>query len=175
MTDTQQPVVTQGDKIDLSAMHRSEVEATVVSQAKLIESYRSRIVLIADSIEDEGDRSYFGSTNDADDLRALVESLTDSGNELFMPWMNGRDLYADLRHWRTESGKFEGKLRTTLASTAALQAQLDMAVDALEQANERMQWLEEFKAGSRNILPACDAAIDHVTATLIAIKGEDHD
>ena len=30
---------------------------------------------IIDGIEDEGDRAYFGSTNDADELRAIGEEL----------------------------------------------------------------------------------------------------
>jgi hypothetical protein len=88
-------------KLDLSALHRSELEATVVSQAKLLERFRNSIGNIALGIEDEGDRAYFGSTNDADDLRDIESNMLDSLNILECPWMHGRDLHAELASLRT--------------------------------------------------------------------------
>jgi hypothetical protein len=89
-------------KIDLSKMTRSELEATVVSQAKLAERFRRSIANIALSIEDEGDRAYFGSTNDADELREIEGALLDDLNILECPWMHGRDLHAELAAMRNE-------------------------------------------------------------------------
>ena len=104
---------------DLSAMHRSELEASIVEQAKLIELFRRKITLVVGGFEDEGDRVFLGSTNDADDLRELEEQLTDCGNDLFMPWMHGADLYASIRDLRTEIGSLTGKLRTAEAMLAS--------------------------------------------------------
>jgi hypothetical protein len=83
-------------RLDLSKMTRSELEATVVSQAKLAERFRRSIANIALGIEDEGDRAYFGSTNDADELREVESALLDDLNILECPWMHGRDLFAEL-------------------------------------------------------------------------------
>lgn len=108
------------EKPDLTAMHRSELEGTVVSQAKLIERFRTGIACIVDDIEDDGDRAYFGSTNDADELRDLCSSLTDSGNELLIPWMHGDDLYADLAQVRAENAKMWAALEAIAADDIAM-------------------------------------------------------
>lgn len=41
----------------------------------LIIRLRDKLGHVTDHIEDEGDRRYFGSTNDADDLRELFQEL----------------------------------------------------------------------------------------------------
>lgn len=43
--------------------------------ARLLVRLRDCLDSIVDGIEDEGDRCYFGSTNDADDLRKLWQEL----------------------------------------------------------------------------------------------------
>ena len=83
--------------IDLTAMHRSELEAEVVNLAKLVKRFRDKVGCIVMDIQDEGDRAYFGSTNDADDLREIESKMLDSLNELEMPWTQGDDLYDMLR------------------------------------------------------------------------------
>lgn len=98
---------------NLSKMTRSELEATVVSQAKLAERFRRSIGMIVLGIEDEGDRVYFGSTNDADELRDIESSLLDSLNILECPWMHGRDLHADL-------GKIRANYRELLEAVEPL-------------------------------------------------------
>ena len=85
---------------DLSAMHRSELEATIVSQTKVMERFRNKLGIIVLGIEDEGDRAYFGSTNDADELREIESDMLDSLNILECPWMHGRDLHAEMRGLR---------------------------------------------------------------------------
>lgn len=105
-------------KATLAKMHRSELEATIVSQTKVMERFRNKLGSIVLGIEDEGDRSYFGSTNDADELRELEGEMLDSLNILECPWMHGRDLHAELRDLRTEVGKLEGQLRTAQAALA---------------------------------------------------------
>lgn len=58
--------------------------------------------------------------------------------------------------------------RTTY--TAALQKQLDMAVEALEQTLERLIGVEDWRDGSRPRVPSSDAAIAFARKALAAIK-----
>lgn len=89
--------IDEGESYDLSVMSRSELEAEIVSQAKILERFRSELGGIVMGLQDEGDRVYFGSTNEADWLREIEGQMLASLNELEMPWMHGCDLYADLR------------------------------------------------------------------------------
>lgn len=97
-------------KLDLTSMHRSELEAALVSMAKDVERLRNRLGHVVMNFEDEGDRVYLGSTNDADDLRDLESSMLDSLNELEMPWMNGDDLYATIRGLRQDNAALTERL-----------------------------------------------------------------
>lgn len=85
---------------ELTKIHRSELEAALVDMAKTQERFRRSIANIVREFEDEGDRVYLGSTNDAEDLRDLDEQLTDTLNWLECPWMHGTDLWADLKALR---------------------------------------------------------------------------
>ena len=51
--------------------------ADTTYQGKLLRRLRDTFVNIADGIEDEGDRCYFGSSNDADQFRDIVRQLDD--------------------------------------------------------------------------------------------------
>jgi cell division protein FtsB len=82
---------------------------------KLISRTRSQLVHVTDHIEDEGDRVYFGSTNDADALKALYHEMmswiwdaTDETNRI------KADPYATIRDLR--------------ARIAALEAEFDQMV-----------------------------------------------
>lgn len=84
----------------LEKLHRSELEALVVDMAKTQERFRRSIANIVREFEDEGDRVYLGSTNDADDLRDLDRDLTETINWMECPWMHGTDLWAELGRQR---------------------------------------------------------------------------
>lgn len=51
------------------------VQARLTAMSKTILRLRDVLLLIADNIDDEGDRYYFGSTNDADQLKDIAEEL----------------------------------------------------------------------------------------------------
>lgn len=53
---------------------RAEVEQEI---AKRFDHIRSDLNNISRAIEDEGDRAYFGSTNDADELRKIAQKFED--------------------------------------------------------------------------------------------------
>lgn len=48
--------------------------------------------------------------------------------------------------------------------------QLDMAIEALEIAEERLAWIEDYRAGTRNTLGSHDAALANTTAKLKTLK-----
>lgn len=78
---------------------------------KLVSRTRDKLVHITDHIEDEGDRRYFGSTNDADALRDLYDEMmswvwdaTDETNRM------KSDPYADIRKQRARAEKAEAEI-----------------------------------------------------------------
>lgn len=78
---------------------------------KLISKTRDKLVHVTDHIEDEGDRRYFGSTNDADDLIAIYHEMmswiwdaVDETNRM------KSDPYADIREQRARAEKAEAEI-----------------------------------------------------------------
>ena len=96
----------------------SELLADFAYQARLLKSARDDLTLIAGDIENEGDRCYFGSTNDADDFREAVEALDDWDTERIVSPPSGRDLYAEI-HVLRKAVERAGK---TFTGYAALHA-----------------------------------------------------
>ncbi len=62
---------------DEARKQRQEDHARSVSRGRQLLRMREAFVNIRDSIEDEGDRTYFGSTNDADAFRETVDALSE--------------------------------------------------------------------------------------------------
>lgn len=54
---------------------RDEAVAERIARAKSMLAIRNALINIRDAVEDEGDRAYFGSTNDADDFKEAVDDL----------------------------------------------------------------------------------------------------
>ena len=52
-----------------------KVQARLTAMSKTIVRLREVLVLVTDNIEDEGDRAYFGSSNDADTIKEVVGDL----------------------------------------------------------------------------------------------------
>ena len=78
---------------------------------KLVSKARDKLVHVTDHIEDEGDRQYFGSTNDADALRDLYDEMmrwvwdaVDEHNRM------KSDPYADIRKQRARAETAEAAL-----------------------------------------------------------------
>ena len=94
-----------------------ELKADGVYMAKLLVQLRDRFILIKDEIEDEGDRVYFGSSNDADDFREIVDDLVNFKWDLITREKKRRDLYAEMRALRKERNDLAleaSRLRTLL-------------------------------------------------------------
>lgn len=98
----------RGDVIDALEAERNLYKGKYRALLKLVSKTRDKLVLITDNIEDEGDRRYFGSTNDADDLRDLYDEMmrwiwdaVDKTNRM------KSDPYADIRKQRARAEKAE--------------------------------------------------------------------
>lgn len=83
---------------------------------RLVSKTRDQLVHVTDNIEDEGDRRYFGSTNDADALQDLYDEMmswvwdaTDETNRM------KSDPYADIRKQRARAEKAEASAAELLS------------------------------------------------------------
>lgn len=81
------------------------------SKTRLLAKIRNRLVQVTDHIEDEGDRCYFGSTNDADELRDLKDACEAWLIDAEVPHLRmTTDPYADIRAQRARAEKAEDKV-----------------------------------------------------------------
>lgn len=94
VTGTEAPLI-----FDATKLSRSELEAEVVFQAKLLEKV-SKAIMWTDELEDDGDRVYFASTNHADHQKEVFQEISELELERAIFPESGRDLYADLRELR---------------------------------------------------------------------------
>lgn len=122
----------------------AEAKADIVYQAKLLLEIRRKIALFAREVEDEGDRVYFRSTNDADALRDLAEDLDHFEWERMEKGAKGRDLYAELRSARKQARELAASRDRASDACATVQRERDALRDAMQeiccQSNE--DWAE---------------------------------
>lgn len=88
----------------------SEMKADLVHFAKLIFKLDATVSNLVTGLEDEGDRIYLGSTNDADQLRELSGELEDAfySTEL-TKYGEGRDVWAEMRELRERITELEAE------------------------------------------------------------------
>lgn len=92
-------------KADNSEMARAlaEAKANEIYSSQLMRRFRDTLSNVRDGLEDEDDRIYFGSTNDADDLRAIVEEVEElEWDRVLASSQKKPDLYAQIRELNTE-------------------------------------------------------------------------
>lgn len=92
---------------DTTQRDLARVTADDAHNCRLLLRLRDRLALIVWAIADEGDRVYFGSTNDADDLRDIARELDDVKWDRIMRGAEKPDLYAELRKLRRDLGEAE--------------------------------------------------------------------
>ena len=92
-----------------------EAKAEIVYQAKLLIKIRRKLALFVHDIEDEGDRVYFGSTNDADDLRTLYAEVDEFEWSRMEKNTKGRDLYQEMRNLNDTISKLGTEIGTIAA------------------------------------------------------------
>jgi len=101
---------------ETSAREIVKLRADSAYQSRLLIRVRDALINVRDKIEDEGDRSYFGSTNDADDFREVVESLDAFKWDQIMASAELPDLYADLRALREREVELGAKVAALMGA-----------------------------------------------------------
>lgn len=106
-----------------------EHKVDAILYAQTLQQLRDTLLTVTDGIEDEGDRVYFGSTNDADSLKAIAEKIDGlHWDEIMASSQAKPDFYGDLR-----------SLRSDLAAAESLATALQLRLDAVEGALR--EWL----------------------------------
>lgn len=100
------------------------------SMLRLLAKIRDGLGPITTEIEDEGDRAYFGSTNDADRLRDFEEACMSWIVDAEVPHLTmTSDPYADIREQRDRAEKAEAALAAKNAEIAKLREALEFIAD----------------------------------------------
>lgn len=118
---------------------------------KLVSKTRDKLVHVTDHIEDEGDRQYFGSTNDADALRDLYDEMmrwvwdaVDEHNRM------KSDPYADIRQQRARAEAAEAETERLADKIEDLIAEFgDDPKAALQCVSEWLSLRRHFKTHSK--------------------------
>lgn len=107
--DADTPLVAKAD-YDSLLSERNLYKGKYRALLKLISRTSDKLVHVTDHIEDDGDRRYFGSTNDADALRDIYDEMmswvwdaVDKVNRM------KSDPYADIREQRSRAEKAEAE------------------------------------------------------------------
>lgn len=86
-------------------------KAKAISRGKLLERFRDLIMNMADHVQNEGDRIYFGSTNDYDELRAIGQEMDMWNWDRIIRERPERDPYADCRQLRETMREIQKSIR----------------------------------------------------------------
>lgn len=121
------------------------LEGECLYQAKLLLKIRHKIAMFVSEIEDEGDRVYFGSTNDADDLRSLAEELDDFQWQRMEKNAKGRDLYQEMRNLNDTISKLGSEI-------GSIAADRDRASDACASVQRERDELREMLGEAKECL-----------------------
>lgn len=121
------------------------IKAECIWRGKLLRKMRSALINIKDGVEDEGDRAYFGSTNDADRFREIVHELDDFDWSEIIGEKGERDYITDLRNARANLRKKSAEAKANAAIIASITEALEAEFEAL---CEDARWAEnsELKA-----------------------------
>ncbi|WP_027039089.1 hypothetical protein [Mesorhizobium ciceri] len=134
----------------------TEARANEIYSSQLMRRFRDTLSNVSQGLEDEGDRIYFGSTNDADQLRAIIDEVEElEWDRILASSKKKPDLYAQLRNLNTE---LRALRKSQKAMLAALKAAEQFMVNGVELGFIRMP-----DAGTpdpaHDTLPAVRAAI----------------
>lgn len=121
-------ITAQTAEIERLTKERDVAVGERIARSKLMQRLRDTLVDILEGIEDEGDRIYFGSSNDADELRDGFRTLED--------W-NWHDILRDEKL----IDPFETS-RNAIARAEAAEASLAAVKAERDQDKKRLDWLE---------------------------------
>lgn len=138
-------VASEKARADAAEAERNTFKAKDASKSKLLERFRDLLLNMCDHFEDEGDRVFFGSTNDPDELREIAQQM-DAWKWDAIMGQTTSDPYADLREQRARAEKAE-------ATIASLTEQLAEARERLSQIADMTRRCEHDGGYDREIGP----------------------
>lgn len=139
----------------------TEARANEIYSSQLMRKFRDTLSNVRDGLEDEGDRIYLGSTNDADQLREIVEEVEELEWDRIMASSRKKpDLYAKLRSLNTEVRALRAAQRNSLA---ALKRAKMFITNGVELGFIRMPD-DSTPDPAHETLPAIEAAISEAEA-----------
>lgn len=110
----------------------------------LLSKMRDRLGVITTEIEDEGDRAYFGSTNDADELKEFESDMIDWLIDAEVPHLTmTEDPYASIREQRERADKAETELSLLRSENEAMRKALEDLVECHDAFTASMGNMEE--------------------------------
>jgi hypothetical protein len=95
MNETEQALFAENESLRTKL---ANVEAESLRRGKMLLRYRDVIANINDTLQDEGDRAYLGSTNDVYSIKEISTALEDFGWDQIRIESGKRDVFADLRN-----------------------------------------------------------------------------
>lgn len=126
----------------------NNLQALLTARAKTMLRLRDVLVQVHDHIEDEGDRVYFGSTNDADTLKEVWQELDDWNWDAIMADGKLPDVYEASRKAHARAEKAERERDDARAANERDRTEIIVAVNALTDAFARRDWLIRGGRGS---------------------------
>lgn len=102
-----------------------QMRAELTMRAKMMVRLRDILHNITDTMEDEGDRIYFGSTNDADTLKDIVREFDDLAWAGILSDAKDADVYATCRAAFKRAEAAEARIRALEEQVAGLRESRD--------------------------------------------------
>lgn len=105
---------------ELPAAQAAAFKAKSIARGKLLERFRCHLQDVVDHADDEGDRVYFGSTNDFEYLKEIVSEMDMWHWDTVIKERAEIDPYAEMRSLRAECEKLKASVAGYLEDTAKL-------------------------------------------------------
>jgi len=143
-----------GEKHTEAERALAEAKANEIYSSQLMRRFHETLSNIRAGMEDEGDRIYFGSTNDADALREIVDEVEElEWDRIFASSRKKPDLWGCIRKLNTEKRALINGCNALLGLIQLVTSRDDMPPE-IRQALETSHRLEEaraalLKSGSR--------------------------
>lgn len=105
---------------ELSPVQAAAFKAKSIARGKLLERFRCHVQDIVDHADDEGDRVYFGSTNDFEYLKEIVSEMDMWQWDTVIKERAEIDPYAEMRSLRAECEKLKESIAAYLEEITKL-------------------------------------------------------
>jgi len=124
------------------------IQARLTAMSKTILRLRDVLLLIADNIDDEGDRYYFGSTNDADQLKDIAEELDGWHWDQIISDSKLPNIYETSRKAIVRAERAEADIASTFDTCLVLNSRIEDLAEKLAAAKADGELMDALKQNS---------------------------